>query len=168
MKKQPKAGKVIKAKNMFGYFLISIALVFIVFYVIDGLKELIYPLKSFAFPYKSLPFYFLKLFYAILLIAGGYLLCKRRAYCWHIFQFASIGILTSSFLFYFGGYVFRSSILDLFMLEFVSSLLLLVINTRRIAEVFDIIKPNNWPVITAFFVIFNFILNFCFWHLSAL
>jgi hypothetical protein len=168
MKKPSKTGKIIEAKDLFRYIIISIVLIFIVFYIIDGLDELFHPLKSFSFPYKSLLFYFLKLAYAILLIIGAFDLCKQRLYCWSIFQFASIGILTSSLLFYFGGYIFRSSILDLFILEFLSLVLLFVINTKKVALVIEIKKPTNWLIFTFFFMFINLILNISFWYLSGL
>ncbi len=168
MKKRPKIGSVLNTRNVFGYILISVVLLFIVFYIIDGVQELIHPLESFAFAYKSTPFYFLKLLYAALLIAGAYCLCKQQAYGWHIFQFTSIGILTSSVLFYFGGYVFRSSVLDLFLLEFLSLVLLLAINAKRTAQILTIKKPDNWLITTIFSILLNFVLNGSFWCLSGL
>lgn len=163
-----KTGKIIQPRDLIRYILISVVVVFIVFYIIDGANELFHPSRSFEFPYKSALFYFLKLMYAILLIVGAYDLYKQKLYCWFILQFASTGILTSSILFYLGGYIFRSSVLDLFILEFLSLVLLFIINTRKIALIIEIQRPANWLIVTAFIIFINFILNISFWYLSGL
>lgn len=166
-KKQQRIGNGIK-KNKIGYLLILIIFIFIVIYLIDGVNEFLNPFQGLGFAYKPLPFYLLKLFYSIVFFYGGWLLLYRNSGCWKAIQFAGIGILTSACLFYVNGYVFRITAIDLFLLEFLSIIFLILLNLRSFSSRLALTIPDNRVYILVLFIVINIILNYSFWCFSKL
>lgn len=147
-------------RNVFGYTIIGLSLLFIISYVIDGVEEKWNsPFGIFAF--KDPLLYWLKLIYACTFLFSGIDLLTRNRWTWYLMMFSSIGMLTSCFFIYLYGYVFRSSLLDTALfLEIVSVGMVVLYNVRKIAAVYDIGIPRNRCMILALLTIINFIVNY--------
>lgn len=167
MKKQQRIGNDMK-RNKLGYMIIVIVLIFTIIYLIDGVNELLNPYQGLGFSYKSMPFYLLKLIYSMIFLWGGFLLLYGNSRCWKAIQFAGIGILTSVCLFYYTGYVFRITIVDLFVLELLSITFVILLNLQSFASWLAISIPRNRVYILLLFMIINVVLNYSLLYLSEL
>ena len=143
-------------------------ILFIVIYLIDGIQEMVNPDQALGFSYKAMPFYFLKLFYAIILLLGGILLFNKNQKSWYLLHFTGIGTITSACLFYLNSYIFRSVIIDLFALELLSIVLLILLNIPSFTSWLLIEIPKNRACILLFFIAINIIVNYGLWHISRL
>lgn len=153
-------GNRMKTNKILGYIILSFTVFFIIIYLIDGITEIANPYKGLGFAYKSFFFYFLKLFYSVVMLVGGIFLINSKKSWYNYLLFSAIGILISSCLFYVEGYLFRSSIFDIFLLEILSFALIIILNIKSFVKKVDIEIPrNNWFVFLIF-VIINIALNY--------
>ena len=149
-----------KNNKIISYTIVALSFVFIPVYLFDGIREICMPFKGLGFPYKSLTFYVLKLIYAFIFFFGGIYLLKKKSVSWHLMMFSSTGMLISCGLFYFKGYIFRSTGLDLFFLEIPSFFMIILFNISCFTENHEISTPNRRLTLLAMFVIINFVLNY--------
>ena len=155
-----------KANKILGYIVICFTLVFIIIYLTDGFQETVNPYKGLGFAYKSVFFYFLKLLYSIIMLIGGILTIKSKRQWRNLLLFSSTGILISSCLFYVEGYLFRSSIIDIFLLEILSFALIIILSIKSFIKKIDIEIPHNNWFMFFLFVIINIALNYLSWYFS--
>lgn len=152
-----------KRAKIFGYSIIALSGIFIAVYLTNAAKEVCLPFEGLGFSYKTLSFFILKLIYAILLLIGGVFSLKKNRKAWTSIVFASTGILISWGWAFFCGYIFRSPPLDYFLLEIISTILLVIFLIRPLIRKFDIpVPPKNW-FFTIFFILINFGLTFLAW-----
>jgi hypothetical protein len=149
-----------KNRTISGYIIIGLSFVFIFAYLFDGIKEVCIPFKGLGFPYKSPIFYVLKLIYACIFLFGGIDLLKNKNRYWYLMMFSSIGMLISCSLFYFNGYLFRSTPLDLFFLEIPSFFIIILFNISYFVRKFEISMPNKRYILLFIFTIINFMINY--------
>jgi hypothetical protein len=137
-----------------GYIIIILTSVFMLCYLYDGIKEIIYPFQGLGYPYKHIYLYMLKLLYSVLLLMGGILLIKNKKAYWYFINFSSIGILVCTFRYCFWGYIFRTSPLDLFFLELCSLVFIIIFNFAYSANKINVFRPqNNWLLLFIFLII---------------
>jgi len=159
IRNQYQIGNIVKNRKILSYAIIGLSLIFIFAYLFDGIKEICFPFKGLGFPYKSPTFYVLKLFYAYLFLLGGYDLLRERSRSWYLMMFSSIGMLISYGIYYFNGYIFRTTGLDLFFLEISSFFIIILFNISCFVKRFEISVPNKRWLLLGIFIIINFAIN---------
>ncbi len=152
-----------KKNKLLGLIIVLIASVFLIIYIAHGIHEKVYPYKFLGFPYKSVSFYFLKLAYAVMFLLSGVALLKPNKWTWYLAMFSSIGMLMNSMFYLFYGYVFRTTPIDLFLLEILSFFVVILYNIKAFTTAYGIILPHKkvWHILL--FVSINILLNYAAW-----
>lgn len=141
--------------------IIVLSLIFIISYVIDGIREVWYPPFG-VFAYKTPLLYWLKLIYACMFLFSGVDLLMKGGRTWYLMMFSSVGMLTSCAFIYINGYIFRTAILDqLLFLEIISVVLMILYNAKKTAVRYKIFMPRNRCMLIGLFMIINIVLNYC-------
>ena len=153
-------GNIMKNRKILGYIIIGLSLIFIFAYLLDGIKEIWIPFEGLGFPYKSPSHYVLKLIYACIFLFSGIDLLKKKNRSWYLIIFSSIGMLISCVYFYFIGYVFRTTPLDLFFLEIPSTFILILFNVNCFIERIEIRIPTKRWMLLGIFTIINIAINY--------